>query len=131
MYKLTECDQTIDNYIIQEISELYKDPPYADIIIEKISANKTRNILNFRAVIANYGLASLEESNLTLYSDGIEITSFNVGKMDIGVRRIILVTNVKVPREADKIDFEIDNFGAQELSTDNNMASISIIRPTS
>ncbi|MFH1290768.1 MAG: matrixin family metalloprotease, partial [Nanoarchaeota archaeon] len=100
MYPVTNCDQEIDQHIINEIRDLYSVPSAADLVIESVKANKTGRYLNFEAVIANYGLKGVEESKLKVIVDGSVIEEFESEDIDIGAKKSLTVT-MGVPRKTE------------------------------
>lgn len=125
MYPVTSCKQEFDNYIIEEINKIYSAPTYPELIIESISANRTGRYLSFEITIGNYGLQDSANSSLDIYADSEKVKTFNLGKLEIGTKKFLTATNVRIPRASDNIDFVIvtqDN----ELSKENNRASVTL-----
>ncbi len=126
MYPVTNCNQELDQDIINEINSLYSDLSYADLLIEDLQANKSGRYLNFDIIIANYGFRKAENSTLSLKVGDSVINSFNVGKLDIGSKKSLSVSNLKIPRSTQEIIFEIKS-SQPELSKANNVVKIGLI----
>ena len=126
MYPVTDCNQNLDKYIIEDINRIYSEPPYADLIIEKVYANKTGRYLGFEISIGNYGLKESSNSSLSLYADSQLVKSFELGALNIGTRKVITVSNVRLPRSSSKIDFIVTT-DENELSKENNRVSVTLV----
>ena len=126
MYPITNCNQELDQEIISEINSLYAEPSYADLLIEDLQANKSGRYLNFDIIIANYGFRKAENSTLNIKVGDSVINSFNIGKLDIGSKKSLFVSNLKIPRNTREIIFEIRS-SQPELSKSNNVVKIGLI----
>lgn len=126
MYPVTGCEQEIDMEIIEGINNLYAQKPLPDLRITELAANQAGRYLNFEANISNEGLALSADSELEIYADDSKISNFSIGKIDIGVKKSLFVTNVRLPRGFDEINFVV-NSGEEELSYDNNKMTLSAV----
>ncbi len=126
MYPETECDQTIDQEIIDEITRLYAEPALPDLTIEAVTAVKTRSYLDFEATVSNQGIETSENSTLVVIVNSEEIKTIDIGVLEIGVKKILTVTNLKIPRDTEKITFDVQT-NENELSKENNQAEITIV----
>src|SRR3989344_5501474 len=125
MYHITNCEQTLDDEIIDEINSLYSIPSQPDLLIESIKANKTGRYLNFEIIITNKGLKDSSAFTLNVYSeDNSLIKEFEIGEIKIGAKRKLSVDNLQVPRTTKSITFKIENI-EEELSIGNNEVRIS------
>jgi hypothetical protein len=77
--------------------------------------------LKFSITVANEGLADSSGSELVVYADGEKIKTFDVGSLEVGVRKVISAVNVRVPTEVEKFEFVIET-GESELYQGNNKA---------
>ena len=127
MYPETGCEQTIDQEIIDEIARVYSEPSLPDLTIETVEANKTGNYLSFEAVISNQGIESSANSELIVVVNNAEIKKINIGFLEIGVRKILTITNLKIPKNTKEITFVIQT-SESELSKENNQADVTIIQ---
>ncbi len=125
MYPTTQCDQTIDKYIIDKINSLYSVDSKTDLAIEKVNANKTGRYLSFEIVVINIGLKDALDSTLNVIADGENVKDFNLGKIDIGTKKVLTVQNIKIPSNSEKIRFEIKNT-QDEVSFDNNVVEVGL-----
>ena len=127
MYPVTNCQQTLDDEIVDKINELYVQRPLADLEIENIGANKSGKYLNFEIFIANVGLVKAEEVFVSVLVEGENIKSFSFDELDLGFRKSLSVTNLKIPRKSNEIIFFIDyDNKIEELSEDNNQVVLRV-----
>ncbi len=126
MYSITNCNQKIDDYIIEEINRLYSVPSLPDLVIEKVSAEKIGRYLDFQLTVANYGLDDSGNSTLIVSADGEEAGRFAIGGIEIGTRRVVTVENVRVPRKFNQVVFEAE-LDEVEISKENNKANVNVL----
>ena len=123
MYPLTSCNQELDQDIISEINYLYADPSYADLLIEDLQANKSGRYLGFEIIVSNVGLLDSEDSKLVVYAENEIIKEFDLNELRIGTRKILTVSNIRVPRDFEFLKFEVVS-DEIELSKENNIVKI-------
>lgn len=121
MYPITSCDLQLDRSIIDEINALYSVPSKPDMIIERVSANRTGRYLNFEISVVNYGLEDASDVMLKVYSGGQEVKSFELKNMSIGLSKVLSVQNLKLSGDSDELLFSV-SAKEDELSTGNNRA---------
>ncbi len=126
MYPVTDCDQELDDYIIEDINEIYTKDSLPDILIESVSANKTGIYLSFDISVANYGLKNGDNVKLKLLVDDEEIREFEIGDLKIGTRNFLSVQNVRLFKDPELIVFVVTSDDPAELSTRNNRAELKI-----
>lgn len=128
MNPISECNQQIDVYIINEINKLYSIGSAPDLLIERASGDKKGRYLNFNITIANYGLKIARDVNLEVYADSSKVSNFSMENLDVGTKKTLSVGNLAVPIETAKIGFvvysPIDN---KELNIENNRAEIEAV----
>ncbi len=124
MYPITRCDQSLDNYIIDELNRLYAIPSLPDLAIEKISANKTFYGLSFSISVANSGFSEAQNSRLDIYSDGNKIEEYSLGLIKPGMKKMLDVQNAKLPRKTGNLLFVVSSDKKDELSLGNNKAEV-------
>jgi hypothetical protein len=125
MYPITSCKQEIDAEIINEINRLYKADSLPDLLIESINASRKGRYLNFDAWTANLGLKQSGEADMIVYADGSKIDEFELGNLEIGMKKRLSVENLKVPSGAAKILFSVATRNNEaELDMNNNRAEI-------
>ena len=121
------CNQQLDDAIVDKINELYDYESIPDFKIESIDASKGGALFNFQIKVVNRGLASAENVNLKLSSNGKEIETFDLGEMEIGTRKIFNVTSLRVPLRAKSFTFQVDSENEiRELYEDNNEIKIDV-----
>ena len=125
MFPVTNCKQTLDKEIVEEINKLYSPPSLADLAIEKIEANKTGRYLNFELMIGNSGLKKLNSATIEIIVEDEIIKTFTIGEVDIGAKRRLTVSNLRLPRNADEIKFSAKT-SEPEITKENNEAIIKI-----
>lgn len=123
MYPITKCNQKIDKYIVDEINRIYSEPSLPDLEIESVEANKTSRYLNFDVTIANIGLREMKNSTLQVWTNGKLIKEFEVGEIDIGAKRHLSVTYMRLPSNSGSITFVIKDSQA-ELNRENNKVEV-------
>ena len=127
MYPITDCDQQLDQYIINDINSLYSQPSYPDVLVEDLEANKTGRYLNFDIVVANHGLKKAANSTLSVEVEDIVIKKFDLGALDIGAKKSLMVSNLKISRSSGEIVFKIETTQA-ELDKTNNVVKIGMVQ---
>ena len=125
MYPYTNCEQTLDKNIIEEINSLYEHPSLPDLIIETLTANKSGRYLNFETTIANYGLREITDFKLDLSIENKLVKSFEIAELNIGAKRHLTVQNLAISRQAEKITFTLST-SKPEISKDNNIVEIKL-----
>lgn len=126
MYPVTNCNQVLDDYIIKEIKDLYTIPSEGDLVIESVKANRTGRYLNFEAVIANYGLKKITQSTLQVVIKDSIVKEFDVGALDIGSKKSLTISNLRVPSDSNRISLVIES-SDPEIDRNNNLAEIKIV----
>jgi len=126
MYPETGCEQIIGQEIVDEIARIYSEPSLPDLTIETAKAAKIRNYLDFEVVISNQGIENSENSTLVLTANNEEIKTFDIQALEIGLSVKLTATNLKIPRNTEKIAF-IVQADEKELSKENNQAEITLI----
>ncbi|MBU0907530.1 MAG: matrixin family metalloprotease [Nanoarchaeota archaeon] len=125
MYPITNCDQVIDENIIDEIRQLYSIPSAADLVIESVKANKTGRFLSFETWVGNQGLKGVHTSTLKVIIKGSVVDEFALGDLDIGSRKSLEVS-MPIPRNTNEISFVVETPEA-EITRSNNVADISVV----
>jgi hypothetical protein len=128
LYPTLECNQKIDDYLIEDINKLYSVKGLAELKIIKVDAVKTGRYLSFYIEIINRGLAESGEIVLSVHSGDKFTKEFSIEDMGIGIKKTLNVTNLKIPHSTSKISFYIDedNF-VPEISEDNNWVELIIL----
>ena len=126
MYPYINCEQEIDNEIIDFLKRLYSIPPKAELYFENLSASKKGAYLNFNLEIRNEGLIDSENVTLVLSGDGFKIDSFDLENIELGAGKTFFVENQKLPsRNINNIKFTIISPTA-EYHLGNNEVELSV-----
>jgi hypothetical protein len=123
LYPLTNCDQTIDTNILQELRRLYAIPPLPDITFVSAGANSTRTRLSFHVVVANIGLAPLTNATLIVETPDFKQT-FALEDVALGGQKALSVTQLRLTSPLKTLSFRIET-KEQELSLANNNITLS------
>lgn len=128
MYPVTSCNQEFDSYIAQEINRLYAISSDPDLVVERVNANRTGRYMYFKAIVANYGLKDAGEAKLVVFVDGENIKEFDLGLIQIGTKKSIEVTNLRMPAESENITFSAFTNQSKELSYENNNLKLVVVK---
>jgi len=126
MYPITDCEQEIDDYLIESINMLYREDSLPDLTIEKLAAEKSGGRLSFNITISNMGLRDASDSELVVLGDDIEIKRFELGRLEIGAKKILGVQNLRSARDLRKLSFYVKQKNGSELDESNNLANLFI-----
>ena len=127
MYPITNCNQQVDQYIIDTIDNLYKADSLSDLTITDVQGSKSGRYLNFDITVANYGLRDADAVNLSVSADGRFVKEFDLRNIALGTRKVFTVQNLKIPSDTQDITFYVyTTDGTSELSTKNNRADLSV-----
>lgn len=130
LYPTLNCEQTLDDYLIEEINRLYSTPSQADLLVHSVSGSKAGRYISFEIQIANQGLQDAEETSLRVYAEGAFVKEFELQVIPIGARKILTVTNLNVGRRAERIEFRIDETNQiEELNELNNREELIVTAP--
>ncbi len=125
MYSVTECEQEVDNYIIDEINRIYRTESASDLAVEKVDAVKSGRYLSFEIVIGNFGLQNSKYSKLVISNDEV-VKEFDLGEIEIGTRKILNVENLRISRNSKSLIFNVKT-NEKELDKKNNIAEVRIM----
>ncbi len=125
MYPVSDCSQTIDESIIDDIASLYSIPSRADLLIESATLTKDSIYLNLNITISNLGFKDTTNSKLIISSNGEEIKRFDLNNIDVGIKKKLTIENLKTPRNTKTIDLLVE-YLEEELSKENNKATITL-----
>ena len=119
LYPTLECDQIVDDYLIDELNRLYLIPSLPDLVINEANATKAGRYLSFNVEISNQGLNKAENVKLEIYDENAIVKEFELNDISVGVSKILTVENLKVNRNSEKIIFKVKSSN-NELDEDNN-----------
>jgi len=123
MYPVSDCKQEIDNYIINEINSLYSVESRPDLLIESLEADKEGRYLSFEITVANFGVIDSKNSSLVIYSDETPARTLELEGIKTGVRKVLTVENLKLPRSSGRVSFAIET-EEEEISKSNNAVEL-------
>ena len=127
LYPTLNCEQTIDQEIIESINELYARDSLPDLAIYAVNATKSGRYLNFHIEVINQGLISSGTLSLGVYSGDKLIDTFDVGAVSVGARKILDVENMKLPSDVNSIVFFVDYLNTNpEFDEQNNKATLKL-----
>jgi len=121
LFPTLDCDQTLDNSIVDDINLLYSVESAPDLKIVDVSATKSGRYLDFSIEVINQGLQDADNVVLNIYADDEFVKNFDLDKIKIGTKKFLDVTNLKISRSDKKIAFVVDaNNVGNELFENNN-----------
>ena len=126
MYPISNCGQTIGEDIPELINELYSVPSYSDLSFENVSAVMHGRYLDVNISIRNNGLKDSEKVKIIIYADETLVREIDLDALKIGYGKIIMLSNVWVPKiNVKELEFFI-NSGFKELEKNNNRIILEI-----
>ena len=125
---LEDCDQKLDDSIIDELKRLYSEINLADLYFEKVSAVKKGRYLDFNLTIKNSGSINSEATQFSILDDGNLVESFDLGEINYGAGLSVEIKNLKLgSRNPDEIRFVIDREDiVDEYDSENNVATVKL-----
>jgi hypothetical protein len=127
LYPELDCDQKIDDYIVEDLNNLYSFLGTADLKINRVDASKEGRYLSFDIEIINRGLADISFTELKVYSEGEFVKEFPLENVGIGVKKTLHVENLKISRFDEKISFVLDKTNLiPEIFEDNNEVELTL-----
>lgn len=124
LYPITDCNQRIDQSILDYINQLYSIPSLPDLSIDSVNANRTNNYLNFEITISNIGLRDSKNSSLSIYSGDNHVESYVLDDLDVGRKKVLSVQNLFLKGKG-QLKFVIET-NENEITKSNNEADINI-----
>jgi hypothetical protein len=122
MYPTSNCNQEVTQEIIDKIEEIYLDPSLSDLVFQNLTFEKKGFYIDFEAVIINRGLTESSNTNFSIYADNKLIKNYVLENFDVGVGKILSVSNVKIPWNVEKLSFVIDSSNiVDEIDETNNV----------
>ncbi len=124
MYPITNCDQTIDQSIIDDINKLYLQESFPDLAILRVEANKSFYGASFKVAVINLGFVDAKESKIEIYAGSNKIANYSLGTLQPGMTSTLEVQNLRAAKSAKSLKFFTSYAKADELSLNNNQAEI-------
>jgi len=126
MYPVTNCNQIVDQYIIDEINDLYKVDSAPDLSIEKVNASTKGRYLDFSIVVVNIGLKDTTSAMLSVFANGDKVKDFDLEEIEIGSKKSLAVENLRLP-SAEKVTLQVQsNVPSSEITLKNNKVELSL-----
>lgn len=127
MYPVTDCGQELDQFIVDQLNELYAVPSAPDLAIESISATASGRYLSFDINVSNYGLKNIQNVDLDVTSAGKTVRTFSFDDIKIGQKKTLSVKNVRLPVDTEVLTFIVHSTPPQpEITLENNQASVHV-----
>jgi len=126
---LEDCDQKLDDSIINELKRLYSEINLADLYFDKVSAVKKGRYLDFNVTVKNSGSINSEATQFSVLDNGNLVENFDLGGISYGAGISIEIKNLKLrSRNPDEIRFVIDRDDlVDEIDSENNVAVVSLV----
>jgi len=123
---LTDCTQTLDQSIIEELKRLYSEENLPELTFENFTATKSGRYLNFNLTIRNTGSINSEPFLLTILDNQEVVDTREIESINFGAGISLQTTNLKLIRKnPEQIQFVIDKENKiKELDKTNNIAII-------
>ena len=96
--------------------------------ILNVDATKSGRYIDFKIEVINQGLQDTVDVKLSVYSDDEFVKEFELGDINIGTRKFLEVTNLKISRRDKNIKFIVDDGNKiSEILEDNNDVELILI----
>jgi hypothetical protein len=126
MYRISECEQTMGDDLVDFINEIYSIPNQPDLLFEDASIVLRGKYLDVNFSIRNNGLLYSGESILRILVDGKEVKEIDISPLEMGEGIKGYTTNILVKQiSIENIEFIII-YNSEELSALNNKVSFEI-----
>lgn len=117
---LNDCEQKLDSFFVEHLTELYSIEPKAEIYFSELDANITKGYLNFKIKITNQGLIDIHTASLKITSEKKEIKNYDLEDFEPGLTKTVSITNLRLPRSLEQLKFEIVT-ESKEYNKSNNI----------
>lgn len=131
MYPYLNCEQEINQSLIEHIKKLYAIAPFADLYLSNINANQERYAgkwyLNFNLSIDNYGIIDAKNVVLKVYSDDLStaVGSFDFEDIKLGGGENFYVKNLLLTEQSSSIEFRLTT-ETSEPNKENNILKLEV-----
>jgi len=126
MFPVTNCNQKIDSYILDEINRLYGVNSLPDLKIDSVSADRHGKYLDFNISISNVGISDSKGSSLKVSLNDNLVEEYELGEIKVGVKKTLSVGNLRLSRGSGDIKFLVDGKNpTEDLNLDDNLVNIS------
>ncbi len=129
MNPVTNCNQHIDQYIVDEIERLYAVNSLPDLTIDRVIGSKNGRYMNFNISIINTGLEDAKNAVLDVYTDGKKEGHYSLGNIEIGTKKTLTVQNLAISWSVEKALFAVSlESGQEEIRDTNNKLEITLAK---
>lgn len=125
MYPVTDCDEVLDQYIVDQINTLYSVESLPDLVIEKVNMSKKGRYLDFNITVSNMGLQNANNVKLNILADGGKVKEFDLTTLEIGTKKFLTVQNLFLTKSSDQVFFVVEG-EEDDLNPGNNKVVIRI-----
>lgn len=129
--KEVSCEQNITQITVDAISELYKIPAAADLVITNVSATKKGSLIDINLTVRNIGLKDSLQTKIGFLGDGELIKSLSDPQISViprvtpGSGLTSRITNARVPLGLSEIVVKVDYPNdIAEMIEENNEARV-------
>lgn len=127
MYPITDCNQELDDYLINDINLIYSVESKPDLAIEGVNAAKNGRYINFNLNITNIGLQDVLDAVLAVSINNEHAKDYDLGVIEIGTKKSLNVENLRGPADSKILGFYIMSKTADgEISLLNNRVDLGI-----
>lgn len=128
MFPISDCQQQLDSFIIQQLREVYAADTLPDLTIEQVTANARGHLLAFDINVSNYGLADVTNASLIINANGVVSKTFPLAEIKMGKRRTLSARNIQLSTEAQTLEFIVTaNPPGAEIDLANNHALLHLV----
>lgn len=127
LYPTLDCDQTLDDYLVEDINSIYSVKSAPDLEIGAVNVTKSGRYISFDIEITNRGLQPAQQVILEIYTDNSLLRTFDLEQIEIGTKKILNVENVRASSSVSRIAFEVrQKNNGDEIYDDNNRVELEL-----
>ncbi|MEK6935614.1 MAG: CARDB domain-containing protein, partial [Nanoarchaeota archaeon] len=125
---LENCNQELDQSILDNLNNLYSQENLADLYFEKVDAVKKGRYLDFNVSIKNSGTIMAKNVSLSVIEDKKIIKQFELDDLSFGAGTNLAVSNINLDsRSSNEISIVIDEKNnIKEIDETNNVAELRV-----
>lgn len=97
MYPYLDCNQRLDEKIINTLNELYSEEAKADLYFAKVGAAKKGRYMDVNVEIANDGIIDAKNVSFELSVGNEKIDSYELNTIGYGAGKTVYLTNIPLP----------------------------------
>ena len=125
---LENCNQKLDQSILNDLNNLYSQENLPDLYFESVSAIKKGRYLDFNVSVKNSGTILAKNVSLSVIEDKKIIKQFELNDISFGAGTNLAVSNINLDsRSSNEISIVIDEKNnIKEIDEDNNIAELRV-----